>query len=445
MKAVLINVLNSRKKGAMNKDLAGGMGTFSSFGQGTLANIITKAKKRMIYLPVVTLINLNGIFREKGWDTTYVENKNNHFEGNPDLVLIYGSIVDYKYENEICKKIKKKHPNARIGVCGPFPTTKPKLYPDADFVFQGEPESYFLYEFKSLNDLKGVVKVEKQLDLNDLPPPNLDDFPIKKYSYFPALSKKPFIALAASKGCPYSCGYYCPYGTFQGPKYRLRDAKKSVDDIEFVTKNYGIKAIQYRDPTWGLNKKWIGEFVEELKARKIKVVFGIETRLDLLTEELLQSLFDVGLRNLNIGVETYNPDVAKMNKRMLIELGHQERIIKFCHKVGIKISAFYIIGLVGDDVSSVKRTIKYSKKLNTNIAQFAISIPYPGSKYYDDMKDKGFVTTEDYEKFNSAEIVFKHDILSKKELEKLKELAFVKYYFRPGYLIQQVKWLLKGY
>ena len=40
MKICLLNPINKNKKEAMNKDLAGGMGTFSDFGDSLTSKII---------------------------------------------------------------------------------------------------------------------------------------------------------------------------------------------------------------------------------------------------------------------------------------------------------------------------------------------------------------------------------------------------------------------
>ena len=58
-----------------------------------------------------------------------------------------------------------------------------------------------------------------------------EGFPINTYKYKPIINVKPFITLQASKGCPYSCRYYCTYPASEGIKVRSRSPKKLVDDI----------------------------------------------------------------------------------------------------------------------------------------------------------------------------------------------------------------------
>lgn len=417
----------------MNKDLAGGMGTLSSFGRSFLVQLLGFVKGRTIKLPIISFAFLQAILKEKRYEVEYFEN--DFLGGEFDAVLIYGSIVDFRNELVVTQRIKNKYPKTKIGFFGAFPTVRPEIFKAADFVIRGEAESFFLYDFQNIENLSGIIEAKKSLDLNDLPSPDFSGFPIKEYSYFPAIKEKPFLVLQASKGCPYSCYYYCPYGMIQGQNYRFRSAEKLVKDVETLVEKYGIKGLQFRDPTFGIDKNQVRAFCHGLINRKINIEFGIETRLDLLDKEILDLMFEAGLRNINVGIETTEEDVAKMNNRKLIQINHQEEIINYCKKLGIKVSAFYIFGLQGDTEESIKKTIAYAMKLNTNVAQFTISCPYPGTRYYDELKNKNLIIENDFEKFNANNVVFKHNNLSKEQLLKLQDFAFRKYYFRPKYFL----------
>ena len=67
--------------------------------------------------------------------------------------------------------------------------------------------------------------------------------------------------------------------------------------------------------------------------------------------------------------------------------------------------------------------------------QFVISTPYPGTSFYEEIKN--LITTSDWTKYDTYTSVFEHPNLSVEELEALKTKAFISYYFR-------LKWLFKG-
>jgi len=290
-----------------------------------------------------------------------------------------------------------------------------------------------------------VVTATNLVDLDSLPSPCYDGFPIKKYSYKPFNSKKPFLLLQASRGCPFSCKFYCTYGEFQGAKVRLRSPTKVVDDIVYLKKRYDVKGIQFRDPVFGIDPEFVYELCDELEKREVVVVWGIETRVDLLDEDIIKRMYDVGLRNINIGVETNNIKIANKNRRKLTEARHQENIISICQNYGIKIGAFYMICFEDDTQETIEETIRYAIKLGTPFARFAITTPYPGTDYYKQLESEDKILTKNYEKYTQFNLVYKHNSLSPDLAQKLVEYAYVKYYFRISYIYRMIKLQIREY
>ena len=116
---------------------------------------------------------------------------------------------------------------------------------------------------------------------------------------------------------------------------------------------------------------------------------------------------------------------------------------KLCKELGIKVSAFYILGYEGDTKETVRNTINYAIKLNTPLARFAISTPYPGTGFYEQLKKEGRILTDDYEKYTQFNLVYRHKNLSQEEVKDLLEEALRKYYFRPSYFLSMLKLKIK--
>ena len=444
MKIALILPINKNKDTAMNKDLNGGFGTCDEYGDSVSSRIIKFIKQRSVRLPVISFAFLQAIFKQQGHEVDYFE-ESLPSKGEYDLILIYGTVVDYKNEKATTELLKDRFPKAKVGIFGPFPATKPELFEGVgDFILTGEPESFFMNDFKDLSQLKGRVPSSSETNMDLLPSPDFDNFPIKKYSYSPAITKKPFLVLQASKGCPYSCKYYCVYGDYQGPRIRQRSAKKVVDDIVHLQHKYKIKGIQFRDPVFGLNRTWVKEFCEELKNRNVKIEWGMETRLDLLNEENIKMMHEVGLRNVNVGIETSDPEIADKNKRKLVASNHQESIIDYCKRIGVGISTFFILGYDGDTLETMRKTVNYAIKLNTPLARFSVATPYPGTGYYDQLEKENKLLTKDFEQYNQFNLVHKHENLTPQQVKKELESALRKYYFRPSYFFSLTKHLIKN-
>ena len=96
-----------------------------------------------------------------------------------------------------------------------------------------------------------------------------------------------------------------------------------------------------------------------------------------------------------------------------------------------------------DTEESVNKTIDYAKKLNTLVAQFPISTPYPGTAFFEKMRNEGKITSFNWEDYDEYTPVFKHKFLSHEQLLALKEKAFVSYYFRLSYFVKYLPTFLK--
>ena len=151
--------------------------------------------------------------------------------------------------------------------------------------------------------------------------------------------------IESSRGCPYSCGYYCTYGDSQGKLIRSYSPKRLVDNMVQLKANYGFKSFQFRDPVFGLKKDFIDQFCLEIIKGGHKLIWGMETRSDLLNKDNLRLMALSGLKSINIGIETPNVEIASSNKRKTDEVDHQSFVVSFCKKLGIKVNAFYILGL----------------------------------------------------------------------------------------------------
>jgi len=444
MKVLIVEVKPKNKKKCINKDLAGGMGTGTWIGDSLKARIFEYTKRKSVILPNITNAYLVAIFKKHGWEVEYAEVDNiNDFNKEVDLALVHTSIVDSSHELEIVKKLKGK--GLMVGVFGAFASAVPEYFlKDVDFVIKGEAESGVYNILNSGKFPKGIYEVDLVENINKLPFPDWSQFDIKKYSYFPALYKKPVLTMLTSRGCPYSCSYYCPYTLSAGKKWRNRNVENIVEEIEYLIKNYKIKAIDFRDAIFTLDKERALELAEEIIRKKIKIIWSCETRLDRLDEDLINKMKEAGLRHLNVGIESYSEEVLKEQKRLPINLKHQENIIKYCHDNDVSIAAFYIIGLDSDTVETVQSTINYARKLNTMVAQFAISTPYPGTDYYKELKEQDRIKDFDWENFDEYTPIVKHKNLSDQKLLELKEQAFTSYYFGSSYIFKNYPKILKN-
>jgi len=106
-----------------------------------------------------------------------------------------------------------------------------------------------------------------------------------------------------------------------------------------------------------------------------------------------------------------------------------------------------MIGLPKETPETIRKTIDFAKKLNCTYAQFAITMPFPGNKLYDEAVKSGMIQLDDtWDKFVYAGVgsggvqapVLTTQTLSADDLAAWCKQAYHEYYFRPSYIFQKM-------
>ena len=435
MKVALLEITADRPE-CTNKDFMGGYGWSFHIGRSLPARLIQYVKKKGEKVPILYFAYLAAIFRDQGHPVEIAVNK----VLDADLVLFHGSMIDYKNEVAWAERVRREKPRAQIGFLGPFPTFRPNIFlPHCDFIIAGEVEEAG-YRLARGETLKGVVKSEPIKDLDTRPFPAWEYFPVKEYSYLPALRETPFLVVLSSRGCVYSCDY-CPYPV--NYKWRERSVDNVLDELEYLVQKFKIKAVLFRDPLFSINRRRARQIAEGIIERKLNIKWVCETRMDLLNEDLIEIFYRSGLRVINVGVESSDETVLKKIDRIPIPVEQQERMIRYCDKLGIRVTTFFVLGLPEDSAAKIRESVEYAKRLNPHAAMFYMATPFPGTDYYNMVKDR--LLTDDYEKMDCFTPVVRHPELSPAELEKLKEWAYVSYYYRPRWFLALLRRIWKDF
>ena len=438
MKVILVE--NTYPKLIVNKDQMGGYGIGSFQGESLRTRLVANLKRGGRRIPLLTMGYLAAILKKNAHEVMVYSAEDGQAPG-ADLYVIHSSIVESKYEMAFAAKIKKANKNSLVGVVGPFASFYPDLYmQEADFTVKGEPEILFSTIKEKADIPKGIVESPEVKDLNELPFPDWDAFDLSRYGYWPILLEKPFVPILSSRGCSFKCNY-CPY-IVQYPQWRMRSAENTVEEIRQMVDRYQVKTFLFRDPLFTQGKgraEAIAHGILDAGLHR-KVRWACETRTDLLNEDLIDLLYEAGLRGLNVGVESADLTVLKSANRNQSQV-HRERMIFYAEQKGVKVAAFYVFGLPADTPETIEGTIEYAKHLNTFAAQFHINTPFPGTPVYDMYKDS--IVETDWEKYNSFTPVFKHPTMTSGELTGLREKVYREYYFRLGYLTKHWSHLMK--
>ena len=366
-------------------------------------------------------------------------------ENSYDYIVAETSIPSFSDDLRQLERISEL--GIKIILCGQnYEIYNPQFmerHPFINFVLYGEYEFSLLELMQSLlekgdlSKVKGliyrngarVIKTPKReaFDLNLLPWPDRETVPIYKYSDAPGEMAAPSVQMVASRGCPYGCQFCLwPQVVYQGSHYRVRDVSLVVDEMEYLVKKMGFKSVYFDDDTFNIGKERILAICREIKKRGLdKVQWGIMARPDLMDEELLRNLKEAGLYSVKYGVESAVQELVDgIEKRM--DLKKAEDMISFTKKMGIKSHLTFTFGLPGETKETIERTIQWAKKLNPFSVQFSIATPFPGTKYYDVLKEKGLIVSDDHASYDgNLKSVVKTQELQPLDLETAKLHAYM--------------------
>lgn len=331
----------------------------------------------------------------------------------------------------------------------------------ADFILEGESEislPMLLDKIKQgapLDDVPGLHYRNDQdgshlhtgppltvEDLDSIPFPDWSDLPWKKYTFLPFVTMAlPALAIMGSRGCPYHCTF-CALG-YQG-RYRLRKPEQIVDEMSVLAFDYGIKHIGFVDPIFPVKKDHLLSLCDLIRQRIFPedVTWTCETRVDCIDREMMEAMKSAGLKRLLFGIESGEDRLLKAVNKNFTTAKVRE-CIRLTREVGIETSCFFILGLPGETIEETKKTISFPVELDVDFAKFAILIPLPGSRLFNDLVKSGKLATEDWRKFttfnpSAEDLPFVPEGMTGNQLIRYQKAANLKFYFRPRIIFRHL-------
>ena len=279
------------------------------------------------------------------------------------------------------------------------------------------------------NDLRPLIK-----DLDEIPPPAYHLMPIKKYYPAPGTYKRlPVMTIFSTRGCPGRCTF-C-YRCFRGV-IRKRSAKNIIEEVKILQKDYGIKGLTIVDDTFTIFKDVVKEFCNLILSEGLDISWSCMTRVDCVNEELLKLMKRAGCFQILFGVESGDEEILKaINKK--ISLTQVQEIVKLARKIGIETRATFMFGNQGETEETIKKTIDFAIKLDPDMAQFNIAIPYPGTYLFDWAKERGYIKSFNWDDYNLSDAVLDLPGLSRDKLQYYYRLAHRKFFFRPKWILRR--------
>jgi radical SAM superfamily enzyme YgiQ (UPF0313 family) len=123
-----------------------------------------------------------------------------------------------------------------------------------------------------------------------------------------------------------------------------------------------------------------------------------------------------GCRSLFIGFESINTQSIQSAGKKQNKVSDYEDLIRHLHSRGIMVNASLVFGFDADEKTVFADTLQWliNNKVETMTAH--ILTPYPGTRFYKELKSQNRIISEDVSRYNTSNVVFKPAQMSAEEL-----------------------------
>jgi anaerobic magnesium-protoporphyrin IX monomethyl ester cyclase len=276
-------------------------------------------------------------------------------------------------------------------------------------------------------------------DLNDLPMPVYEKLPLDKYRM--PLIKGPFAFVVTSRGCTAGCRYCIKHVNYQW-SVRLLSPDRIMREL-WRLNELGIHNIHMYADLFTVNRDQVVQLCERILAEGLKVRWTCNSRVDYVDEEMLRLMGRAGCWMISWGIESGNEQILKRAAKGA-DPKKARQALTWARQAGIKNWGYFIIGLPGETVDTIRQTIDFAKALPLELALFHIAAPYPGTPFFFDVVENGWFKpgTRWEEVDMDRGTVLEYDNLSAADLAYWQRRAFREWAMRPGPVLTYMKMLL---
>jgi radical SAM superfamily enzyme YgiQ (UPF0313 family) len=194
------------------------------------------------------------------------------------------------------------------------------------------------------------------------------------------------------------------------PTWRTGTPGKLFDEIDNLIK-LGVKEVFDDTGTFPIGK-WLEDFCKGMIERGLnkRIVFGCNMRAGALERKEFILMKNAGFRFILYGLESANQKTLdRINKGTTPE--QLEQSLKFAKEAGLEPHVTIMFGYPWETKGDALKTYKFAKKLvdkgYINSLQATLLMPYPGTSLYGEAKEKGWLLTQDYDKYDMSQPVLK--------------------------------------
>jgi radical SAM superfamily enzyme YgiQ (UPF0313 family) len=425
--------------------------------------------ERYSVLPPYSLLQIAGILRKSGHEVNLIDANGLDLDWSRTEALIERSSYDvlifrftpttFDFDMRAAVISKRGHPKAfTAAICWTLRTMPSEVLAEAPAL-----DFYIMHEYEvvssglletlanggSLEKVQGLAFRKNARTIVNSPADaisNYDALPLPAYDllnsfgpyYINTPHGKPFTIMYASRGCPFACTF-C---TVRCTGSRKRSAESIMNELRHLKASYGIRTVSFFDETFTLDRERTLQLCDTLVKDELGIKWYCNTRVELVTRDLLLKMRQARCRGIAYGVESGSQQILdNVKKGNTVE--DAEHAIKWTKEAGIKTYLSFILGLPGENWDTIRQTIGFVKRTRPTGAQFNLAVPYPGTPMRSLALERGWVESAfDWRQLYQHSANMRTEQLAKEDLEKARKIAYRSLYFSPRWLLGNVHWVL---
>ncbi len=392
---------------------------------------------------------------ERGW--TAEETAREVARVKPDVVGVTSNSHNLVNVREVIEETRKLIPDIFVVIGGSHVTSFPAeaaQFPGVNAAIRGdgeEPLTELLSHLEKGTDWHAVKNVSYLDDAGDPvvnektePTKDLDVYPfpdreglIPDRYYTPGMKEARATTLMSSRGCPFNCTFCnVPH------RYRTRSAKNIVDEMEYCSRELGIKEFHFIDDIFNITTDRVNEISNEILSRNLKVYWGYKAGCLAVDEEMLALSRKAGCIRVHYGVETWS-DAGLIALQKKAREADIRRAFKLTRDAGIRPIAYMIAGCPHEKTpEEVLSAVPFVLSLKPDYVVFSLYTPYPDAPVFQEGVAKGLWDADCWKKFminptreyNLPTVWNEH--MDKDTLVWLLKQVHNRFYFNPRVLIR---------
>jgi len=364
----------------------------------------------------------------------------------PDLIIAQCGSVSFDLDIAFFDQLKKLLPMAKLLCSGDAfldqRLEKLRQYSWLDGIitnfFNDGPLQYFLEKYEKVAGL--VYKQNDQIIEAEQNRAKKVEMPSPKHHLFknelyrmPFMDAKPLATVLTNYACPFPCTF-CIMSTMP---FVQRTAKSICEELGALHK-LGIRYIYFSDQTFFIQKDITNQVLDYMIEQKFNFSWMCFSRVDVLDETRIRKMKLAGCNMIMFGVEWADEAYLEQYKKHYT-LDQIRTTFKLTNEIGISRLGTFLLGVPGQSEESILNTVNFAIELEADYASFNIAVPRSNTSFREEALTQGLIDdgVEVMDQSGSF-IAMGTGLVSQKRLRQLRNIAYFKFYFRLGYILDRL-------